>query len=505
MTDPAARVSSSDTPLRQEWIWRLTFLFCLAAAIAAISGRSFWIDEAYNGWKSSQPTFSAWWQEMVKWDGSDLQMPFYMSYAWVWEKVFGHSEWWLRAANLPWIALGSLAIPRRQVALLVVLAVSPFAWCYLDEARPYAMQLGATLLMLGALWHLAETPADGEGHETGANFWVWCFCFGFLALAGSSLLGVIWDAAALSSALAVLGWRRALRLGRRCAAAVVITALVLLALAPYYVWTLKQGARAAQIPGGMGNALFAGYEVAGLSGLGPGRLQIRSEGRLAVFAPFAIAIPLAVHAAMTGLVFLAGCRYAIRRTPRRLWLGVAAAVGGAAGLLVAAGFVTQFRVLGRHFAPLAVCVLLLLAAGLRALWGRGSLGRAAALVFLLLCAASAGSMRWAPRHAKDDYRGASAVAREALGRGERVWWCADQLAGCFYGLELSVTERADERGKAKPLLNPLAADLSGQPPPDLLVLSKVDLYDNTGAVREYLKQGNYRQAQTLPAFTFWRK
>ncbi len=503
MTQPASSVSSSDARQPPVWSWPLAVLVCVATAVAAISGQSFWIDEACNGWKSSQPTFSEWWREMVKWDGSDLQMPLYMGYAWVWEKVFGHTEWWLRAANLPWFALGLLAVPRRQMALLVAIAVSPFAWYYLDEARPYAMQMGATLLMLGALYHLAETRAGDEANASAAKRWTGCFCAGFLVLAGSSLLGVVWDGAALGAALAILGWRRVLALGRQNPAAVVIPALGLLALAPYYFWTLKVGARAAQIPSGMGNALFAGYEVAGLTGLGPGRLQIRAEGRLAVFAPYAM--PLAIHATLTAIVFLAGCRYSIQRSPRHLWLGVASAVGAATAFLVVAGFVTQFRILGRHFAPLVVFILLLMGAGIRALWGRGALGRAVALMFLLVSLASAMSMRWAQRHVRDDYRGAVAVAQAALGRGERVWWCADQVAGHFYGLQLSSIESADAPGEARLLINPSAEELAGLRPPELLVISKADLYDNTGAARAYLKKGGYRQVQVLPAFTFYRK
>jgi hypothetical protein len=440
---------------------------------------------------------------MVKWDGSDLQMPFYMGYTWAWEKVFGHGEWWLRAANLPWLVLGVLAIPRRQAAFLVLVAVSPFAWYYMNEARPYAMQLGATMLMVGALWRLAETPGAGEPDTTGCGKWVWCYCAALLALAGSSLLGVIWDAAAMGAALAVLGWRQVLALGRTNRAAILITAVVLLALAPYYLWTLKQGARAAQIRGGIGNAVFAVYEVSGLSGLGPGRLEIRSAGGLGMFAKYAV--PLGAHAVMTALVFLAGCSYTVQRTPRRPWLGLVVAVGGAAGLLLTAGFVTQFRVLGRHFAPLAICILLILAAGVRALWAKGAVGRLCAVAFLLLCAASAMSLRWAPRHAKDDYRGAATIAQEAVSAGQHVWWCADEIGGRFYGLSLPASLEMEEPGRATLLLNPSATGLAGKPSPDLLVLSKVDLYDNKGALRDYLRLKGYQQTQVLPAFTFWRK
>jgi hypothetical protein len=128
-----------------------------------------------------------------------------------------------------------------------------------------------------------------------------------------------------------------------------------------------------------------------------------------------------------------------------------------------------------------------------------------ALAFLLLCAASAISLRWAPRHAKDDYQQAAAIAQAAVSAGQHVWWCADEIGGRFYGLALPPRLTMDGPGKARLLLNPSAADLAGKPSPDLLVLSKVDLYDNAGALRDYLKQEGYRQTQTLPAFTFWRK
>src|SRR5204863_234078 len=149
--------------------------------------RSFWIDEALTAVKAMQPTFNSWWQAMAQEKASDLQMPLYMFYAWAYEKPFGSGEWALRLANLPWFLLGAVSFIRafssrpgaagffhndQQHAdegvhapclnrtwtgtLLLSFSVlfSPFAWYYLDEARPYAMQIGAGLMIAAALFRL---------------------------------------------------------------------------------------------------------------------------------------------------------------------------------------------------------------------------------------------------------------------------------------------------------------------------------------------------------------
>src|SRR5208337_893874 len=120
------------------------------------------MDECATAIIALQPSFGAWRHCLMLDTGSNNQMPFYMFYVWAWEKIFDDSEWALRAANLPWLALGFLAVPRRQGLFLFTLATSSFLWYYLNEFRPYAMQISATLLMLGSIWRLAEMPEKSE-------------------------------------------------------------------------------------------------------------------------------------------------------------------------------------------------------------------------------------------------------------------------------------------------------------------------------------------------------
>jgi len=158
MNAPSAAAENSDEGISaRSWPWAvLGVLVCLVA----ISRQSLWIDEAFMAVKASQPTLAAWWRAMLEGGGSDLQMPLYMIYVWGFAKIFGLSEWSLRAANIPWFVAGVAAFirvfprPQRPAVAAVTLA-APFAWYYLNEARPYTMQLGASLLVF-RLWKRAR-------------------------------------------------------------------------------------------------------------------------------------------------------------------------------------------------------------------------------------------------------------------------------------------------------------------------------------------------------------
>jgi len=473
----------------------------LGVAALAITTRSFWTDEACTAIKATQPSLSKWWGKMLS-GGSDLQMPCYMIYVWLWAKVFGHSEWWLRAANLPWLALGLLAIPRRQFAFLAVVTLSPFVWFYLDEARPYAMQIGCGLLVIGALWGLAQEPAPLTGCVQNETLWAGCFWLGLLLQAASSMLAIIWAAATLGCAWVWLGRARAVQLLRRHWVPVSVFGACLAALACYYAWTLSNSAQASTGRTGLGNVVFAAYELLGFAGLGPGRLDLR-QNILAAFKPF---VPvLCLYAGMTGIILITSGAHLVRHTPRRIWFGVACFAGMASAALLAAGVVKHVRILARHAAPLAPLILLVLAVGVGSLWRRGGIRRFAAVVFLLLSLASAASLRLAPRHAKDEYRQAAALACAALARGEIVWWAASVEGGAYYGLPVATKNTVEAPGRAWEATRSSEELLTRRPVPQLVVLAKPDYFDESGSLRAFLNRGGYQLSQSLPALTLWRK
>jgi len=484
------------------WIFVLGLLF---VACLAISNQSFWIDEASTASKAQQTTFHNWWHEMFQNKGSDLQMPLYMFWTWVCEKFVGSSEIALRAANLFWFVPGFVALlcslarrPPLQLSVFFVGTFSPFAWYYLDEARPYAMQMGTALLLFAVLCHWSEKPFSLPKTEP---LWLWGFVIALFALSGASLLGMIWAGAAIVAAIFLLPKERLLQLTRDYIFVWLVAFVSLLALGFYYLWTLHTGGRASDAATtGWKNVAFTGYELLGLAGLGPGRLEIR-DGGLQAFKPYALELGL-----FTALIFIllsSGLLYLLQNCSRKKIFSLTFVTASPAVFILAAGFILHFRVLGRHFAPLFPVVVFLLALGVTNLWRRHTIARIVVLVFFAFCFASCLSLRFAERHARDDYRSAAMLGKIALGRGELVWWNADKQGALVY--HLPVTNEPQITNAAFLIANPDKEFARNLPKPDLVLVSKPDIYDNHNVLHNYLIQNNYHVERTLSAFTVWRK
>ena len=480
----------------------------LAVCAVAISGRSYWIDEAGVAWKSTLPTLRDLWRTLAAEGSGNLQLPFYHLFAWFWEKGAGINELALRWCNAPWFLAGLVILarafefnpPLRRGLLLAALS-SPFVWYYLDEARPYALQVGASLIVFAALCRLAS----GRDEPAREGRWMTVLCFGSVVLAASGLLAMLWLGAYLGGALLSTPWRRWRDLARRFWLQTAIGAALLAGVGLFYLWTLSIGARATIVANGTDfrNLPFILFELMGFSGLGPGRLAIRAGGGLGVFRPW---LPgLALYGALTLAVLAAGRRGLPATISRRAGICWAAAFLAVAGFIIAVGIRVHFRVLGRHCAPVLPLVLFGLGAGLGRLLGRDSgwWRRAIGIGFVGLSVISSLTLRFSERHAKDDYRSAAALGRESLARGETVWWNADAEAAHVYRLPIS-----DPPGAARMalfLMEPeegFARDLAR---PDLILASKPDVYDNHGALAVYLAQNGYRAATNFTAFTAWRR
>jgi len=443
---------------------------------------------------------------MAQEKASDLQMPLYMIYMWAYEKVFGSSEWILRAANLPWFAIGMFAFVTARSSAnqcrwagALVAVCSPFGWYYLNEARPYAMQLGASLLAFAALYRLSREPRPGD---SGEGLWVAGFLVGMAALCGSSLLGIIWAAAALAAAALILPRSRTAELWRSHRVSGLIAGGFLLVLGVYYLWTLKVGARASgAATTDWKNLVFTGYELLGFSGLGPGRLEIR-EGGLNVFQSHGL--KLALYGVTVLVVLGAGVRRLFAAGDRKKLFGLVLIIAAPAVVLTTAGVVMHFRILGRHFTPVMPVVLFVLSTGVVALWSRGRwLRKLVACGFVLLSFFSCLSLRFAARHEKDDYRDAAGFARAALESGRQVWWNADTQGAAYY--QVPTTDRPAAIGKAWRVANPSRELLSVASVPEVIITSKPDLFDNQRALAAYIARTRFDKVATLPAFTVWQR
>jgi hypothetical protein len=124
--------------------------------------------------------------------------------------------------------------------------------------------------------------------------------------------------------------------------------------------------------------------------------------------------------------------------------------------------------------------------------------RAVTIALFGMLAISSFELRFLPRHAKDDYRGAAALAQQAVSGGRSVWWSADPEAGRYYGLGFHGDNDACEtlvlaRSASEKLL-------AAKPRPDVIVSSKPDAFDPHGAVVDYIRLHHYHIGQRLSGF-----
>jgi hypothetical protein len=482
---------------RNRFPWLLLLLACGAGCLA-ITTQSFWIDETQTALKAAAPSVHSWWQRLYAEHDSNLQVPFYMVYVWLWARIFPVSELSLRAANIPWFFLGFYAIahflrrrPGLRDAALLLYAIHPFVWYYLNEARPYVMQLSGALLVCGALFKALDEP---EGPLDRA--WWWQYGVGIAILCGSNLLAIPWALSITSLLLYHEPFQRSLwRAGRPV---LLVFGPVLACMAVYYAWTIREGIGPTLYGAiSLKSIPFVLYEQFGFAGYGPGRDTMRT-GEWSLFFPYIPGFCLLAIPLLYALARSAAARFGL---PRGRFLPVLLAALLPAALVFVLGFAKHFRVLGRHLMPLFPFVIGAFAFAICHLWsGRRLLDRAAVVLMVAALAVSALECRFADRHRKDDNRDAAAISRAALAQGDDVWWAADRDSARYYGLPLSAQLHA---GSALLLWRPQS--LAQFEEPALIVLSKPDLFDPNGTIRQYIREHGYVETQSLPAFTFWMK
>ena len=480
-----------------QWLWVLA---AAVVGLVAVSSDSLWIDEALTGNEVSHASIRGVWQMLAHDKASDLQMPLYIFHLWLWVKIFGTGEWALRAVNILWfvggfsVMLAAFSGRQRRSLALVALAC-PFTWYFLNEARPYAMQIGTSLIAFAAACRLA---GGGELTAASERNWLAAFCFGVVVLSGSSLLGMIWAGAFVLAAAWFIPGKRVLELARVHLAAAVLFFVFLAALGAYYLWTLHIGARATAGNTDARNLVFIAYELLGFGGLGPGRLEMR-EGSPSLLIPYAV--PLAIYGAFLLYMMLSGLRRVRSEFSFRRLLVLLAIIVVPALIILGAGWHLHFRVLERHFAPVIALVVFVLGAGLAENCHRGILSRLLVCGFVGLSLWSCLEVRFALRQKKDDYRDAAAFAKDALSRGQVVWWNASEQGAAYYHLALS--SGTNQTNAAIGVQD--AEALSALPTPDAVVVSKPDLFDVDGSVADFVRKGPYASAAGFRAFTVWER
>ncbi|MEY4299125.1 MAG: hypothetical protein RIR25_361 [Verrucomicrobiota bacterium] len=478
-------------------------VLAVTAAVAsfAITSQSYWIDEAASLIVAMASSPAEAWKYAEAGGGSAIQMPLYHVYLYAWHKAFGSGEWAMRASNIPLFLLGQLAFlvllrlrPRLAVTACLLALISPTVWMYLDETRPYLLQYCAACWLAAALVRVGlpgEEAALSKGELLGV-------AIAAAMLAASSLLGVIWSA---SFTIALLWlWRNpgGSAAGRPARSYAGLLAGPFLVLCLYYAWTRAHAGGGSYRPGtGLASLPYVAYEFLGFAGFGPGRLALRASPFASIVHHAPSLIPLGIVTAALGIFAL----LQLRKNPfrRRDVVAWGAALVLPTVVLVLGLWAADYRPLPRHFMPALPAVIIALAALLpAAIVQKHFVWRAAAALLPLLWICSSLNLRWREGHAKDDYRTAIAIAAAALHDNKDVWWAADAATAFIY---LPPAALDNVPGRVWAMQGPEWNDIRFKFPPRVIVMSKPDIFDPSGAVARYAAENHFVPALHLHAFT----
>ena len=455
-------------------------VFSILMVALAPSFQSFWIDEGTTGLLSRTPTFFDLQMSLDQMRGSEVMMPLTTSYFWAAEKIVGDHEWALRCCNLPWLWLGiiCLALVGRRIDwpwLPLLFAIHPVVWFYADDVRPYAIQLGTgSWLTLGFVQIFQSRGKQSRGF--------WNFGFAALTTIAASFLGIFVVAAAAALLALKAIWER-WYIPLQPYAIVAFFAVTNAGLVVDMLSKISSGAGGSKSWAvGLSNFGFASYELLGFIGLGPGRELIRTsavEGgvdaasHLLVPSFFKLGLLVVIYLAVG---YAAWRAYKLASIKPFLHLGLTSmAVAFVSVLcLFGAALESRFPFWGRHLAPTLPFILLAIggiASSLRPVWTQRQRCFLLVPLFAIMFYSSA-VIRWSPTHAKDDYRTASAFARDEVAHGKRVCWIAAWGPALYYGLNLSKAW-PPAPGTASVFL-PSEDTIFA---PDFIIVSKPDLFD----------------------------
>jgi hypothetical protein len=487
------------------------FFSSVLVAICAISSGSLWIDEFGTWLLTRADSIPDWWRRFQSWPDSDSQIPLYHFFMYVWTKVVGTDAVAMRASNVGMFVIANLALlwpfrsrPIIAYPLILTSCLSSPIWYYLNEIRPYIMLYMGTCLMVGATIEMLGSQ------QKPSSLGIKALCVGAVLSSGATVIGIAWAASVI---LFILIYWLAIKqnslsdLVNTNYFTIAIAVLCITALIAHDIRMFALGKLPALYGSNILTLLFSFYTNLGLLGVGPGMLDMRANGADALVSFFPI---IAFAAILFSLVAIGGL------LEIRIMLGIRTT-----GFLIvcillpvlfifALGLFLHWRVLPRHFIPLVSLFSILYAFGLSWWWRRRFAGKAVTLISVIIMGYSSLSVRYAPRHAKDDYKHAAELSATELARDGRVWWIADIRGALYYGIPCASGELGSPHAKHIPgvqinISEKTFSFLSTQDPPTLVVLSKPDTYDRQDVVSNYLSVNKYHLVESFPAFTAWRR
>jgi hypothetical protein len=497
--------------MKKEIYYKILSLLAFFILVVPISNFSLWIDEGTTAFFASINSGSNLFSYLLHYTGSEAQMPGYIIYIWLWAKVFGLSEIALRAANIPFCILFILNLYRSsltnriKIIILLLVALNPFIWYNMNEARNTVIVFFLAFIII---INLFEYFNNGQKIENmyiivitliiGLIFNL-LFYFLFIPIIYLTINYIFKNKLELKKILSDLK------------VPILITLLSSILILFYYFFTLMHGAGGMRQRPSLSNLGEVLYEFGGFLGLGPARNAMRDKLSLKLFMIYKnTLIPyLGIIIITSAVVF-----FLLRKEKKINILfnnNYLIAFCLSLMLFFIVSYLIQFRFWGRHLAFAYPLLILFLASIIDSTISL----RPLKIFYLLLSALfifwalSGFHLRFNEEYQKDNYKLAvQKVLMLARNKNFIVIWAGYDLTAEYYGLYFSDSTNISTFPKILKVYNKtiLKNESTFNDKKKLIVLfKKYDLFDPDSYLRDYISKNNYAKILETQDFIIYEQ
>lgn len=335
------------------------FVFAILVSLLAINSWSLWTDESSTAFLAMHESLSELMTTLESWKGSESQMPGYVVTMFIWEKLFGHSEYALRSFNLFMIGVLVLYLlwkqsnsyladdDKKKARCFVLLTfLSPMIVYNINEAR-----VNITIFVLGTI-SLASAYLYCRYKKN--TDWIILILSVILGYSFNFLYIVI------GLPMIILIFYRDWRIIKHNWKSLLLLFILISLISFYYIQTLLGGHGGMKERPGFLNIGYTLYEFMGFGGMSVPKNELRNGSLCySVFEPYIIPTLLLLMA-YCGMVYVF-----IKEKVRYHTVGLF--VISVLGFYLLA-YVAEFRFLGRHLLMLYPLFLYSLADAIVSSW-----------------------------------------------------------------------------------------------------------------------------------------
>ncbi len=253
------------------------FIFAIIISLWAINSWSLWLDESSTAFLASQESLTKLISVLKSWSGSESQMPCFVMSMFLWEKLFGHSEYALRSFNLAMVAMLLFYVywqqfrknvrdeDKKRLKLFILLTfLSPIIVYNLNEAR-----VNFSIYAIGTISLSSTYLYCKYRNNLDWTILLFSFIMGF-----SYNLLFIFIGLPIVLMLLYHDWT-IIKNNRK---SLMIFFSIIAILLCYYVQTLLNGSGGMKEKPGIVNIAYALYELLGFGGVSIPKNELRNGG-----------------------------------------------------------------------------------------------------------------------------------------------------------------------------------------------------------------------------------